>query len=94
VAQATEGSILGVVTDPSGSVLVGAQITVTNTQTNFPRNTVTNSSGEYVVSNLPIGTYKVTSEMAGFSTDIESPVELTVKARVRVDFTMHTGVIR
>ena len=92
-AQATEGSILGAVTDPSGSALVGAQITVTNMQTNFPRTTVTNGTGEYVVSNLPIGIYSVTSEMTGFRTNIESPIELTLKARVRVDIKMQTGVV-
>lgn len=93
LAQATEGSILGVVVDPSGSALVGAQITVTNMQTNFPRTTVTNGTGEYVVSNLPIGTYSVTAEMTGFRTNIESPIELTLKARVRVDLKMQTGVV-
>jgi hypothetical protein len=50
-------------------------------------------SGEYVVSSLPIGTYRVASEVTGFRTAIESPIELTVKARVRVDFTMQTGVV-
>ena len=93
IGQATEGTILGTVVDPSGNVLVGAQITVTNAQTNFPRKTVTNNSGEYVVSSLPIGTYRVTSEVSGFRTDIKNSIELTVKARVRVDFFMQTGVV-
>lgn len=93
LAQATEGSILGAVTDPSGRMLVGAHITVTNTQTNFPRTAVTNGSGEYAISNLPIGLYSVSAEMDGFQTSIESRIELTVKARVRVDFKMQTGVV-
>ncbi|HTJ29004.1 MAG TPA: TonB-dependent receptor, partial [Acidobacteriaceae bacterium] len=92
-AQATEGSVLGIVVDPSGRALVGAQIVVTNTQTNFPRTTVTNGSGEYLIANLPVGIYSVSAEISGFKTDIESPVELTVKARVRVDFKMQTGSV-
>jgi hypothetical protein len=93
LAQATEGSILGAVTDPSGAALVKAQITVTNIQTNFPRTTVTNGLGEYVVANLPIGIYKVTTAVSGFETRTESPIEITVKARVRVDFKMQTGAV-
>ena len=93
VAQATEGSVLGIVVDPSGRILVGARVVVTNTQTNFPRTTVTNDSGEYVIANLPVGIYSVSAEMAGFKTDIESNIEMTVKARVRVDFKMQTGAV-
>lgn len=85
--------MLGVVTDPSGAALVGASITVTNTQTNFPRTTLTNKTGEYVVSNLPVGTYNVSAEMTGFRTNVQNAVELTVKARSRVDFRMQTGVV-
>ena len=92
-AQATEGSLLGIVVDPSGRAIVGARIVVTNTQTNFPRTTVTNDSGEYVIANLPVGIYSVSAEMSGFKTDIESNIELTVKARVRVDFKMQTGAV-
>lgn len=92
-AQATEGSILGVVTDPSGSVIVGATVTVTSTQTNYPRTASTNGSGEYVVSNLPVGTYTVTSDVSGFEKLSKSPIEITVKARVRVDFKMQTGTV-
>ncbi len=92
-AQATEGSILGVVVDSTGHALVGAHVVVTNTQTGLPRATVSNESGEYVVANLPVGIYRVSAEMAGFSTDVEANIELTIKARARVDFKMHPGTV-
>ena len=91
LAQATEGSVLGSVFDQSGAVLPGAAITVRNIQTNFPRTTVTNSAGEYVVSNLPIGFYSISAEMPGFNKYIEPSVEMTLKARVRVDFHLKAG---
>ena len=93
MAQATEGSILGSVFDQAGAVLVGANVTVTNLQTNFPRTTVTNSAGEYVVSNLPLGFYSVTAEMEGFKKSIEPSVEMTLKARIRVDLHLNTGSV-
>src|SRR5215813_1327591 len=65
-AQATEGSILGTVTDPSGSVVPGARIQLTGVETGLVRKTVSNSTGEYVVANLPPGSYKVVAEMGGF----------------------------
>jgi hypothetical protein len=93
MAQATEGSILGVVIDPAGNVIIGAKVTVTSITTNFARKTVTNGSGEYVVPNLPPGEYKVTTESSGFDTRTQSSVEMTIKARVRVDFSMQTGSV-
>src|SRR5581483_11365122 len=90
-AQATEGSILGTVVDKTGAAIAGAQITVTNVQTNFPRTTVSNSAGEYVVSNLPLGSYQVSAQMPGFKKVVHPPVEMTVKARLRVDLELEIG---
>lgn len=93
LAQATEGSILGTVADPSGSVVTGASIKVTSVQTNFVRSTVTNSNGEYVVPNLPLGSYTVSAEMPGFKKSVYPPVEITVKARLRVDLQLAVGEV-
>ena len=51
------GSILGVVRDPSQAVVKGAQVTVTNTQTNFSQQTVTADDGSYRFLALPVGSY-------------------------------------
>ena len=90
-AQATEGSILGTVRISTGAAVAGVQITVTNVQTNFPRTTLTSTSGEYVVSNLPLGFYEVSAQMAGFKKAVHPRVEMTVKARLRVDLQLEVG---
>src|SRR5262249_6410139 len=61
-AQATEGSILGSVRDSSGAAVLGAAVTVTNVRTNAIRKSESNESGEYVVTNLPVGFYTVSAE--------------------------------
>ena len=43
----TVGQVTGVVTDPSGSIVVGATVTITNSQTNVSRTTTTNGAGNY-----------------------------------------------
>ena len=91
LAQATEGSILGTVTDPSGLVVAGARIQLTGEATGLVRTTISNGAGEYVVANLPLGSYKVAAEMTGFKRSEQPAVELTVKARVRVDLRLQVG---
>src|SRR5260370_41622612 len=59
-AQLLQGSITGNVTDASQAAVVGAKIVATDQQTNFTRDTLTNSSGGYNLPTLPPGTYTVT----------------------------------
>ena len=89
--QATEGTILGSVTDPTGAAVPNAPVRVTNTLTGAGRNTTTNDSGEYVVTNLPLGEYTVSAEVTGFKKSVHPPVPMTVKARVRVDLRLEVG---
>src|SRR5256712_1035538 len=64
-AQATTGIIRGVVTDPSGNVVAGARVTVTDVQTQFQRTVVSNEKGVFVAPLLPLGTYDVTARAVG-----------------------------
>ena len=91
--QATEGSILGTITDGSGAAIVGATVNVTSVQTGYVRTTPTNEAGDFVVTNLPLGSYTVSTEMAGFKKAIHPPVEITVKARVRVNLQLEVGEV-
>src|SRR5206468_539584 len=70
------GSIAGTVTDPSGAVVSGGKVVITNTQTGQQMNLTTNSAGAYSSSALPPGTYRVTIAARGFSS---SEVPLTVQ---------------
>ena len=84
-AQTTAGAIVGTVTDPSGAVIGGAAITVTNMDTNISVKTTTDQAGNYVVTPLANGRYSVTVEAAGFKKSVRSDITLNVQDRLRVD---------
>src|SRR5262245_45775411 len=65
-AQAVSGSITGLVTDASGAVVAGANITITNEATSVPSQASTTDTGYYSVPNLIPGTYSVVAEAKGF----------------------------
>jgi hypothetical protein len=65
-AQQTLGGITGEVTDPSGSVIPGATVTVLDEQTSLTRSVLTNGAGTFSFVNLPIGTYTMTFMATGF----------------------------
>jgi len=92
-AQTTAGSIVGTVTDPSGAVIAGAAITVTNIGTNIAVKTTTDSAGEYVVTPLEVGRYSVTVEATGFKRSVRTDVPVNVQDRVRVDTKLEVGQV-
>src|SRR5687767_1059930 len=93
LAQSTQSSILGAVTDPSGAPVVGAEITVTNEGTNFVRTIITDESGDYRVSGLEPGFYRVTVTVAGFKTFDQSRVDLASNQAKRVDARLQVGEV-
>jgi hypothetical protein len=74
----TSGSISGTVTDPSGAVVAGVSVKATDQATNAAKNTETNSSGAYSITNLAPGVYKVVMEKTGFKTISFDDTSLTV----------------
>lgn len=58
--------ITGIVTDPTGAAVPQADIVVTNEATGLRRTVKSNADGNYIVLNLPVGVYTVTTTMAGF----------------------------
>src|SRR5260370_210479 len=65
-SQTVTGSISGQVTDPSGAVIVGANVTAENAATSVQTSAKTNAAGVYTIRFLPIGTYTVTVDATGF----------------------------
>ncbi|MDR3723719.1 MAG: TonB-dependent receptor [Terracidiphilus sp.] len=65
--QSVTGAITGAVTDPSGAVVVGAQVTAQNIGTGVESKTATNAAGIYHINFLPIGRYQVKVKAAGFN---------------------------
>src|SRR5215471_8982713 len=78
-AQAT-AQISGTVKDQSGAVLPGVEVTATQTDTGIARSAVTNETGLYVLSNLPIGPYRVEAALAGFRSFVQTGIVLQVNA--------------
>src|SRR2546425_8828626 len=68
-AQTFRGAIQGTVIDSTGAAVPGAQITVTSVDTNLTRTVVTDDTGDYAFTELPLGAYKVTASKPGFRTE-------------------------
>ena len=67
-AQVTTGTILGTVSDETGGVLPGVEVTLTNNDTGVSRSVVTGDEGTYRAPNLTLGNYEVQASLAGFQT--------------------------
>ncbi|MBV9264892.1 MAG: carboxypeptidase regulatory-like domain-containing protein, partial [Acidobacteriaceae bacterium] len=65
-AQALFATLTGVVTDPSGAVVANAKVTLRNAESGDTRDTVTDSQGYYTFASVPVGTYEVNIQAAGF----------------------------
>ena len=85
--------ITGNVTDPSGAVIAGATVTVTNTATNQTRNTVTNDTGTYSLPYLVPGVYDLHVAAAGFKGSTRKALELQVGAVARIDVRAEVGEV-
>lgn len=92
-AQTDQGAITGVVQDPSGAVIPGAQILVTNIDTGLMLQTKSNQSGIFVVSPLKIGNYKVTAHAQGFESVTRENLQLNIQERLNVVLTLHPGSV-
>jgi outer membrane receptor protein involved in Fe transport len=91
-AQAT-GQITGVITDPSGSVVPGATVEVTNQATGFTRNAVTELDGVYTIPLLNPGVYEAKASLSGFRTTVRGGIEVVVNGTARVDLKLQVGAI-
>jgi hypothetical protein len=92
-AQVTTVSIHGTVTDPTGAVVPNAQVTAVNTETNFSRSVMTESSGSYAVQFLPLGPYRLEVTASGFKKFVQSGIILEVNRNARIDPTLETGAL-
>ncbi len=89
-AQALSG-ISGTVTDSTGAIVPGANVTVTNEQTKVPSRTVTTSSGSYRVTDLVPGTYDVRVEVREFSPYVVNGVHIDVGTVATANATLQAG---
>jgi Carboxypeptidase regulatory-like domain len=87
----TQGEITGEATDPSGAVVPGVTVTVTNTGTNATRQMQTNGSGLFDFPSLLPGSYSLRAEGKGFQPEVQTGLELQVQQVIRANFTMKLG---
>ena len=92
-AQVDAGSILGTVTDPSGAVISGATVALTNEGTGASLSTTTGSDGLYKFSPVRIGSYKIDVSYQGFQSMTAKGVTVNVGADVVQNFTMKPGSV-
>jgi len=90
-AWSQEATIFGLVTDTSGALIAGANITVTNSQRGVTRKTTSNSDGEYTVAKIPIGNYEMSAEARGFQKLLRTGITLDVNQTLRVDLQLTVG---
>ncbi len=92
-AQAVNGTIVGTITDETGAVVPGAQVTITETSTNASRSAATDGNGYFSFPDLPPGGYSVKVAKQGFATAQRTDVPLGVNSTVRVDLQLRPGQV-
>src|SRR5712692_2264755 len=85
--------ILGVVTDSTGSLVPGAQVTATHIATGQSRTVTTGESGTYVFSLMPPGEYTVRTEKQGFRSEVRSGLVVQLNQKARVNFALQVGAV-
>src|SRR5690349_692635 len=92
-AQLATAELNGRVTDSSGGVLPGATVTATQTATGLVRTAVTDANGAYLLSNLPIGPYKLEISLQGFRSYVQTGVVLQVGATPTINAVLEVGAL-
>ena len=91
-AQSTStGTVVGAVTDPSGAVVGGATVTITDVSTNVARSTTTNASGRYTYVDVNPGTYNMAVSKSGFSTMKVENQKVDVGASLTLNLALQVG---
>lgn len=94
VAQTFRGGIQGTITDSSGAAIPGADVTVKSADTGLIRNIQTDSAGEYVIVELPLGAYSITATKKGFGTKVLNGITVAVSVNTRADIELNPGQVQ
>src|SRR5438477_4589689 len=94
MAQAVSTSqVSGVVQDPTGAVVPGAQVKLMQTETGSVRLVTTGSDGSYLFPNLAIGSYRMEVSREGFTTYVQSGIVLNVNTNPTINATLKIGSV-
>ncbi|HLH32534.1 MAG TPA: TonB-dependent receptor [Terriglobia bacterium] len=89
--QLTRGFISGIVSDASGGILAGVQVTITNKATNISRDTITNDAGLYRFTAVEPGDYSVEFKLAGFEARKIDGVNVNTAQEITLNQTLRVG---
>jgi hypothetical protein len=92
-AQALYGTLVGNVVDATQGIVPGATVKIADTSTGVVREAVTTDRGEYIFSNVPVGTYAVTVNRQGFKETLRNGVRVGADQTFRVDVTLEVGAV-
>jgi hypothetical protein len=90
-AQVSGATLSGTVTDSSGAVIPNTKVSITDASTGVTRDVISDSAGLYTAPNLLPGTYEIRATAAGFSTQVQKGITLTVGAQQALDIKMQVG---
>lgn len=93
VAQSDRGTITGTVTDAGEGVVPGATVLVINTGTGAEYNTITTVTGNFSIAQLPVGTYDLSVESAGFKRHAREGLRVQVAQVTRLDIVLEIGTV-
>ncbi len=89
--QSTSGRILGRVADPTGAVLAGVKVTLTNQATGVARTATTNASGDYSLVEVPPGDYQIEFELTGFKKSVQKGITVNVNQVLTLNQALEIG---
>src|SRR5262244_2842535 len=84
----SNGTIRGAVKDPSGAILPGVQVTLTDKATQRTQQTITSEVGSYTFAAVPPGQYSLTFELPGFKKLLRENITLNVRDIATVDVSL------
>jgi hypothetical protein len=92
-SQSSTGTILGTVTDSSGSAVPNAHVVVKNLETGHEQSASTDSGGGYTIPSLQIGNYSVSVDCPGYKTTVLPKIELQVAQEAKIDAVLQVGQV-
>src|SRR5262245_54569669 len=91
LAQSVNATVTGTVEDKSGAVVKDATVTAINQKTQVEYPTKSNEAGIYVISGLPIGSYRIKAEATGMKTQQTNPITLEVGQTAKISMKLEVG---
>jgi len=93
-SQTQLGTVFGTITDPTGAVITGAQVTVSSVSTGLKRDAVSDMKGQYHMVGLPPGKYLFRIDKEGFQTEIREGIAISPAAAIAINLRLQVGRVR